>query len=454
MGLFIKKEREKETDLKSLLQQTLIFYCNNYNSFIIKPIYPCCVKWYVLTSRAATWHTAHKFTSLSPSANKQNRNRWPPSKGHLEYLGSQHKHQVSLRRNPIDMFLWENIGIHLQVIESGQQPHHLSSFSSLNTGQAILPHHRTQRRQMQKGRVGVRAAKTGLAEETSWLSKWNLRIISTTLTPSLGGPTRVASVTHAGLAKGYSSAPIVSLVAIPVTNCFPSASTENKGCFIRFLYTIQWCCQMNAKIWATALLSPLRRNYSYNWGLVVWAPKHYMTGFLSIWTLWMWNEEENRAVALPNLHPFPLQLFRKYKWPQEKSKVRVNTQLALLPPSSWSLLVPFPLDCDDQRLELGEGGHEEGNSHRTHHVWSQQSWKTGVLLIRSLPCLYKWQHLWALEMHATHTLFLQVTILGHKSWKLEFSEVPKCPGVTTVLQTVCLSSEEDVVLGPAWHQPV
>lgn len=57
--------------------------------------------------------------------------------------------------------------------------------------------------------------------------------------PSLSCPTRVASVTHAGLAKGYSSTPIVSLVAIPVTNRFPSASTENKGCFIRFLYPIQ-----------------------------------------------------------------------------------------------------------------------------------------------------------------------------------------------------------------------
>lgn len=224
-------------------------------------------------------------------------------------MGSQHKHQVSLGRNPIDMFLlsrlilWENIGIHLWVIESDQQPHHLSSVSSLNTGQAILPHHRTQRRQMQRGRVEVRATKTGLAEETSWSSKGNLWIISTTLTPSLSCPTRVTSVTHAGHAKGYSSAPIVSSVAIPVTNHFPSASTENKGCFMHFLYPIQWCWQTNAKIWATALLSLLTH---YNWVLVVWAPKHYMTGFLSIWTLWMWNEEENRAVAAPKSPFLPL----------------------------------------------------------------------------------------------------------------------------------------------------
>lgn len=52
-------------------------------------------------------------------------------------------------------------------------------------------------------------------------------------------------------------------------------------------------------------------------------------------------------------------------------------------------------------------------------------------------------------MHATHTLFLQVTTVGHKSGKLDFSEVPKCPDVTTVLQTVCLSAEEDVVLDPS-----
>lgn len=52
-------------------------------------------------------------------------------------------------------------------------------------------------------------------------------------------------------------------------------------------------------------------------------------------------------------------------------------------------------------------------------------------------------------MRATHTLFLQVSTLGHKSGKLEFSEVPKCPGVTAALQTICLSAEEDVVLDPA-----
>lgn len=165
-------------------------------------------------------------------------------------------------------------------------------------------------------------------------------------------------------------------------------------------------------------------------------------------------KRKTELLPLPNLHPFPFWLLRKYKRPQEKSKVRVNIQLVLLPPSSRSLLVLFPLDCNDQRLGLGEGGHEEGNSHRTHHVWCQQSWKTGVLLTRSLPWLYKWQHLGALEMCATHTLFLQVTTLGHKSGKLEFSEVPKCPGVTTVLQTVCRSAEEDAVLDPAWHQPV